>query len=491
MTLEFLDSVSEKSTKREVEEGFVLPLLKYLGYSDFEIIRGRNVFSSGPSFRIFLPSIEKNNRRPFLIVCVRGQGGNFLREGESLITRKMKKLNSILGLCTDGKYLHVFFKDDYGNISKILDYSTEKLKEKFVLFSSVLSSKTFREFSEKVLFSQDFSHTEFFREIWSKAPKQLQEQQENNTSNSAENNKEEVKIIETVPTKEKLGKKARIITIFNNKGGVGKTTMTINLGASLNKLGKKVLLIDIDAQANLTTGLGIDPYFDIELKGKKDISDLLTDPRVEIDEDLVINKSWGNISLDVIPSHIRLSEERENIILKQLNYDSLLQRKLGRAIDEYDYILIDPPPSFGVANRMALMACDEILIPTQLAPYSIRALEYVIKRVIAVQEAREKELPILGIAVSMYFRNAQKVTFDSIQNIEHLVKNLVKDLGSIVPKGNLDLLPEHTWIPHLSVITGSSSKESACPVCALDSSSSQEAADAYLNLAEYISESSL
>ncbi len=154
-----------------------------------------------------------------------------------------------------------------------------------------------------------------------------------------------------------------IITVFNNKGGVGKTTTTINLGAALNQLGKRVLLIDIDPQANLTVGLNIDPLADLELSGKKDITHLLTEPKTTL-EQTVIHKEWNNVELDIVPSHIRLSDMEATLIVT-IDVDRVLARKLKNYRDQYDYILIDPPPSFGKVNNISLMASSAILIPTQ------------------------------------------------------------------------------------------------------------------------------
>ncbi len=157
-----------------------------------------------------------------------------------------------------------------------------------------------------------------------------------------------------------------IVTIFNNKGGVGKTTTTINLAAALNRMGKRVLLIDMDAQANLTTGLGIDPLTDVELQEKKDITHLLTEPRTTL-EKTVVRKRWDNIQLDLVPSHIRLSD-MEPTLISTVDIDRVLAKKLKNYHELYDYVFIDPPPSFGKANTISLMASSGILIPTQLAP---------------------------------------------------------------------------------------------------------------------------
>lgn len=233
-----------------------------------------------------------------------------------------------------------------------------------------------------------------------------------------------------------------IITVFNNKGGVGKTTLTINLAATLTKLGKRVLLIDIDAQANLTTGLGIDPLIDVHSVGKKDIVNLLLEPRTKLN-DVVYRKRWGDIQLDIIPSHIRLSE-MENDLVQSVDSDRLLAKKLKN--HEYDFVFIDPPPSFGKVNSISLMASSGILIPTQLSPYPICALEYVIKRVEKVEEYKDESLPILGVAISMYDQRSSSFNLSMEESLREIIAK--NSRGKTI-----EVFPENTWIPRLNIIS--------------------------------------
>jgi cellulose biosynthesis protein BcsQ len=123
-------------------------------------------------------------------------------------------------------------------------------------------------------------------------------------------------------------------------------------------------LIDIDAQANLSTGLGINPLDDVELAGKKDITHLLVEPKTKL-EDVIYSKRWGDIQLDVVPSHIRLSR-MESRLIQMVDSDRVLAKKLKQ--HDYDYIFIDPPPSFGKVNGISLMASSGILIQLNFHP---------------------------------------------------------------------------------------------------------------------------
>jgi cellulose biosynthesis protein BcsQ len=233
-----------------------------------------------------------------------------------------------------------------------------------------------------------------------------------------------------------------IITVFNNKGGVGKTTLTINLAAMLTKLGKRVLLIDIDAQANLSTGLGIDPLNDVEMAGKKDITHLLLEPRTKLN-DVIYRKRWGDIQLDIVPSHIRLSK-MESELIQTVDSDRLLVKKLRN--HGYDFVFIDPPPSFGKVNSISLMASSGILIPTQLSPYPIRALEYVVGRVEEVEDYKDEPLPILGVAVSMYDQRSSSFNISMEQSLREI---LAKNSNG----RKIELFPESTWIPRLNILS--------------------------------------
>lgn len=180
----------------------------------------------------------------------------------------------------------------------------------------------------------------------------------------------------------------KIISIVNQKGGVGKTTTTINLGAALALENKKVLIIDFDQQANATKGLGINRE-DILF----DMADFFT--HVGLLRKAIMKTSIQNLHL--IPATIKLAEA-EDALYALDNKENLLNSKLKRIKNEYDYILIDCPPSLGLIVDNALYASDSVLIPVECSFYAYDALTQMVNKINEIQ--KEKDLDIEGILLT-------------------------------------------------------------------------------------------
>lgn len=183
-----------------------------------------------------------------------------------------------------------------------------------------------------------------------------------------------------------------VIALANQKGGVGKTTTSVNLGACLADAGKKALLIDLDPQGNATSGLGID---------KKDIDESVYDVLInDVDLKKVILHS-SHQGLDIVPTTIALSGaevELTNLMARETR----LKDAFGDVKDEYDYILIDCPPSLGLLTINAFTACDSILIPVQSEYYALEGLSQLLNTIKLVRKHFNSALKIEGVLLTMY-----------------------------------------------------------------------------------------
>lgn len=184
----------------------------------------------------------------------------------------------------------------------------------------------------------------------------------------------------------------KVISIANQKGGVGKTTTTINLAACLNEAGKRILIIDSDPQGNATSGLGIK---------KSDVSRDVYD--VLINEIPVKNAIYHTKRphLDIVPATIQLAGA-EIELTNQSGREQRLKNGLAGVKDDYDYILIDCPPSLGQLSINAFTASDSIIIPVQSEYYALEGLSQLLNTVRLVQKHFNPELSIEGVLLTMY-----------------------------------------------------------------------------------------
>ncbi len=184
----------------------------------------------------------------------------------------------------------------------------------------------------------------------------------------------------------------RILAIANQKGGVGKTTTSVNLGASLAEMGYRVLVVDLDPQGNATTGLGVNAR---EVEGS--IYDvIMSDAKVE---DCIEPTSLKN--LFVVPATIDLAGAEIELV-PAFSRELKLRRALHEIREDYDYILIDCPPSLGLLTVNGLAAADDVLVPIQCEYYALEGLSQLIRNVTLVRTNLNPTLDVRGIVLTMY-----------------------------------------------------------------------------------------
>ena len=204
----------------------------------------------------------------------------------------------------------------------------------------------------------------------------------------------------------------KIISIVNQKGGVGKTTTTINLGAALAYENKKVLIVDFDQQANATKGLGINRE-DILF----DIADFFT--HIGLLKKAIMKTSIQN--LFIIPATIKLASVEESLYTID-DKEYLLSQKLKKIKNDYDYILIDCPPSLGLIVDNALYASDSVLIPVECGFYSYEALTQMINKIDKVQSI--KDIEIEGILMTK-LDNKNTLGYEIVDKVKFLFPNKI------------------------------------------------------------------
>ena len=223
----------------------------------------------------------------------------------------------------------------------------------------------------------------------------------------------------------------RVIAVANQKGGVGKTTTAINLSACLAEKGQKVLAIDMDPQGNMTSGLGIDKD-----EVEKNIYDLMIG-QAGVDE--VLQKEAIE-NLDVIPTSIDLSAAEIELIGVD-DKEFIIRNAIAPIKDNYDYIIIDCPPSLSMLTINAMTTADSVLVPIQCEYYALEGLSQLIHTVNLVRERLNPTLDIEGIVFTMYDARTNL----SLQVVENVKNNLNQTIyKTIIPRNvRLAEAPSH------------------------------------------------
>lgn len=204
----------------------------------------------------------------------------------------------------------------------------------------------------------------------------------------------------------------KIIALANQKGGVGKTTTTINLGAALAQQGCRVLLVDMDPQGNSTSGVGASLA-----EGQYGMYELLIGA-VDVNDVMIKNVAGA---MDLLPSRIDLTAAEVELVPVE-NRETLLKKQLEKIHKDYDFILIDCPPSLGLLTVNALTAADSVLIPLQCEYYAMEGLGQLMNTIRLIRESLNKDLALEGILLTMYDQR------------NNLSREVLKQINEFFPK---------------------------------------------------------
>lgn len=225
--------------------------------------------------------------------------------------------------------------------------------------------------------------------------------------------------------------KMSTIVIANQKGGVGKTTTAINVATYLADLGKRVLLVDLDPQGNSTSGLGID---------KEGIENCLYDILINdyLISDIKLDTQIPNLGL--VPASVVLAAAEVELV-KEFSRENRLKDAIEKIKNDYDYIIIDSPPSLGLLTINGLVAADHIIIPAQSEYFALEGLAQLLHTVQRVKTHLNKSLNLLGVVITMY----DKRTLLSKEVEEELNKHFPgKVFEAIIPRSiRLAEAPSH------------------------------------------------
>ena len=223
----------------------------------------------------------------------------------------------------------------------------------------------------------------------------------------------------------------KVIAIANQKGGVGKTTTAVNLAACLAALNRKVLLVDSDPQGNATSGLGFD---------KRDIKQCIYDTLInEVSMQEVI-KHTAYANLDVVPATIQLAGAEIELV-SLMNREGRMKLSLERVKHNYDYVIIDCPPSLGLLTINALTAASSVIIPIQCEFYALEGVTMLMNTIQLVQRNLNPALKLEGVLMTMY-DSRTNLSNEVVEEVQKYFKT--KMYQTIIPRNvRLSEAPSH------------------------------------------------
>lgn len=223
----------------------------------------------------------------------------------------------------------------------------------------------------------------------------------------------------------------KVIAIANQKGGVGKTTTAVNLASCLAQKGRKVLMLDADPQGNATSGLGFD---------KRDIKKCIYDTLINdvLMKEVLLHSDYEN--LDVIPATIQLAGAEIELV-SLMNREGRLKNALERVKHDYDYVLIDCPPSLGLLTINALTAANSVLVPIQCEFYALEGVSQLMNTIKLVQRNLNPALKLEGVLMTM-FDQRTNLSSDVVGEVRKYFNT--KMYNTIIPRNvRLSEAPSH------------------------------------------------
>ena len=228
----------------------------------------------------------------------------------------------------------------------------------------------------------------------------------------------------------------RVIAIANQKGGVGKTTTSVNLGIGLARAGKKVLLVEADAQGSMAVSLGIREPDELDATLVNIMEKVINDEDIEPGEGIIHHEE----GVGFIPANIELAG-LETALVNVMSREMVLRQFINNIRADYDFILIDCPPSLNLLTINALTAADTVIVPIQCEYYALEGLNQVLKTIDLVKRKLNPELELEGVVFTMYDARTN-LSLEVVESVKHSLNRTI--YNTIIPRNvRLAEAPSH------------------------------------------------